>query len=107
MQVQRRLKLCGQQLLDDRRIKCAQAPGTAYRADPAAARADLSTAGADPDGPRPVIPLAAVAQRAQHGQFDRLEAFAEAVRQSVASICQSVEDRLKRQGRHSKPGQAG
>ncbi|KAL0047680.1 hypothetical protein WJX82_009150 [Trebouxia sp. C0006] len=106
-EVQRRLKLCGQQLLDDRRIKCAQAPGTAYRADPAAARADLSTAGAEPDGPRPVISLAAVAQRAQHGHFDRLEAFAEAVRQSVASICQSVEDRLKRQGRHSKPGQAG
>ena len=107
MQVQRRLKLCGQQLLKDRRIKCTQAPATTNRADPTAAGADLSIAGADPDGPTQMVSLAAVAQRAQHGQFDSLEAFAEAVRQAVASICQSVEDRVKRQGRHSKLGQAG
>ena len=100
LQVQRRLNLCGQQLLTDRRIKCAQAPVTASRTDPAAA-------GADPDGPKQVISLAAVAQRAQRGQFDSLEAFAGAVRQAVASICQSVEGRVKRQGKHSKPGQAG
>ncbi len=107
MQVQRRLKLCGEQLLNDRRIKCAQAPVTANRADPTAARDDLSTTGADAGGPKQVASLAAVAQRAQHGQFDSLEAFAEAVRQIVASVCQSVEDRVKHQGRHSKPGQAG
>ena len=106
-QVQRCLKLCGQQLLNDRRIKCAQAHVTANRADPTGARADLSIAGADPDGPKQIVSLAAVAQRAQRGQFDSLEAFAEAVRQTVARICQSVEDRVKRQGRHSKPGQAG
>ncbi|KAL0019633.1 hypothetical protein WJX77_006506 [Trebouxia sp. C0004] len=99
-EVQRRLKLCGQQLLNDRRIKCAQAPVTANRADPNAARAD-------PDSPKQIVSLAPVAQRAQRGQFDNLDAFAEAVRHTVISVCQSVEDRGKRHGRHCKPGQAG
>lgn len=107
VQVQRRLKLCGQQLLRDRRIKCAQASVTADKADPIALRADSSIARAGAQHPKQVVSLAAVAQHAQQGCFESMDAFAEAVRSAVASICGAVEARLRRQSRHSKGSMPG
>ena len=102
MQVQRRLKLCGQQLLTDRRIKCACASVTADKADMTAIRADPSIAMAGSENPKQVMTLVAVAQHAQQGCFEGMDAFAEAVRGAVASICSAVEARLRRQSRHSR-----
>ena len=107
VQVQRRLKLCGQQLLRDRRIKCAQASVTADKADPIALRADPNIARAGSQCPKQVVSLAAVAQHAQQGCFESMDAFAEAVRSAVASICSVVEARLRRQSRHSTGGMPG
>ncbi len=107
MQVQRHLKLCGQQLLNDRRIKCAQAPVSATRTDPGAVRADPSNSRADLSSSAHVASLAAIAQQAQRAQFESVEAFAEAVRGAVASVCIAVEGRMSRQNRHSKSGNTG
>ena len=120
LQVQKRIKLCGQQLLRDSRIKCAQAyviiranhdPPRADSNGPVAGpegpRAVQNGPEADTDSPRQLVSLAAVAQQAQQGQFKTLDTFTRAVRKAVAGICLAAEGRLARQNKQVRAGSAG
>ena len=120
LQVQKRIKLCGQQLLRDNRIKCAQAHVNIRanqdppRADsdgplagPERSRAAQSGPGADTDRPRQLVSLAAVAKQAQQGQFKGQQAFSRAVRKAVAGICLAAEGKSARQNKHLRGGGAG
>ena len=100
LQVQRRIRLCGQRLLTDRRIKCAQAPVRA-------SAMDQTLLGATANSPIHLTTLAAVAQHAQQGHFHSLQAFAGAVRRAVAGTCLAVEDRVARQIRQGRPASTG
>ncbi|KAL3131265.1 hypothetical protein ABBQ38_000562 [Trebouxia sp. C0009 RCD-2024] len=99
-EVQRRIRLCGQRLLTDRRIKCAQAPERASAMEP-------PSPGATPNSSTPLTTLAAVAQHAQQGQFHSMQAFVRAVRKAVVGTCLAVKGRLARQDRQGRPASTG
>ena len=100
LQVERRIRLCGQRLLTDRRIKCAQAPVRA-------SAMDQNLPGATANSPIPLTTLAVVAHHAQQGHFHSLQAFAGAVRRAIAGLCRAVEDRAARQIRQGRPAGSG
>ena len=91
MQVQRRIILCGQYLLHDRRTEAAQA----------------KCPGADPEAPWQLVSLRQVAQQAQHGAFESLEDFAKAVRVTVKAICAATDTQQEYQSQHSESAFAG
>lgn len=86
MQVQRRIMLCGQHVLHDRRTKAAQA----------------KCPRADPEAPWQLVSLRQVAQQAQHGSFESLEDFATAVRVTVKAICMASDTQQEYQSQHSE-----
>lgn len=83
VQVQQCIRLCGHQLLHDKRTRAAQVRILAT--DAAEAQQLLSLGGLDRH------PLRNAAQQAQQGRFERLEDFATAVKAAAAAVCANAE----------------